>query len=824
MMRLAQRNRQLLTSAVLILVLLLALGLRLYRIESQSLWNDEGTSVALAARDLVTITRSAANDIHPPLYYYVLHFWMAICGDSELAVRSLSALLGTLLVLLIFALGRSMADGAVGLVASFLAALSPFQIYYSQETRMYALAAFLGAVSMYAFTYLLSVWRRTIHTTDAPVSGFRRCLPCAAYATATILLLYTHYFAATVVVAQNLAFLWWLAVVWRQAETRRSCCARSLLHWCLLQVAVAVAYSPWLLLTARQLGGWPAISESLSFTGLLLDLLRVFSLGLSSDARSDLVLVGFAALLLLAMVVAVRRQEQDATRDAESWVAYLLYLFVPIGMMYALSLRRPMYDPKFLLLSTPPFYLFLAEGTLFLSRRSGRIRRGSDSKDSVLRWWPWVRVGFPVVAVAFLAGSSVCSLQAYYSDPRYARDDYRGIAQYIEAIQQGNDVVLINAPGQIETFTYYYEGGLPLYPLPRQRPLDKAKTEAELREMIQGRGRVFAVLWATDESDPERFLEGWLDQHAYKATDSWYGNVRLVIYAVPAQSPEGGIEHPLDVTLGDQVRLLGYSLLTPEVMPGGILQLTLFWQAAAPVYERYKVFAHVIDAHGHLVGQRDAEPGGGAKITTSWEEDEQIIDNYGLPILPATPPGDYLIKVGMYGLEDGVRLPVSEAGVVVDDHIVLQPVRVLPAAAPPPLSVLGMNEQLNVRFGDVSLLGYDLTKLGHEHQPDAPIHPGDIVHLTLFWQANRVPDAAIELLVQLQDQEGTVRAERRSQPSEGQYPSHDWRAHEIVRDQHNLHLPPDLPAGRYRMYLSVHRLSDHRAVGSQLALTSVMIQ
>ncbi|MEM4723700.1 MAG: glycosyltransferase family 39 protein [Candidatus Hadarchaeum sp.] len=93
-----------LSYGLLISILLLALSLRLFRIEAQSLWNDEGTSVALAARDLGAITRGAANDIHPPLYYYVLHLWIKLFGNSELSVRSLSALLGTALVLLTFVL------------------------------------------------------------------------------------------------------------------------------------------------------------------------------------------------------------------------------------------------------------------------------------------------------------------------------------------------------------------------------------------------------------------------------------------------------------------------------------------------------------------------------------------------------------------------------------------------------------------------------------------------------------------------------------------------------------------------------------------------
>jgi len=75
--------------AGLAILLVLAAALRFYRLDAQSLWNDEGTSVALAQRDLATIARHASYDIHPPLYYYLLHGWISVAGTSEAAVRSL---------------------------------------------------------------------------------------------------------------------------------------------------------------------------------------------------------------------------------------------------------------------------------------------------------------------------------------------------------------------------------------------------------------------------------------------------------------------------------------------------------------------------------------------------------------------------------------------------------------------------------------------------------------------------------------------------------------------------------------------------------------
>lgn len=815
-MRLTSANWRRWTDVILIMVLLLALGLRFYRIEAQSLWNDEGTSVALAARDLITITRSAANDIHPPLYYYLLHFWTAAFGNSEVAVRSLSALLGMLVVLMTYALSRTalmafrshQTATRSALLAAFFAALSPFHVYYSQETRMYILTALLAALSMYAFMRLLLGWpipedRNTGHL------RFARVVSCVAYALPTVLLLHTHYFAVSVVLAQNLAFMWW----WMRAEQLGSVRQRLLaaLRWGGLQVVVASAFLPWLLFAGGQLRVWPAISEVMPLHALLVDVLRVFGLGLFAEQQANIALAGFVLLGLIGLV-ALARNAQGKLALPPMYVTHVLYLLVPVGVMYLLSLQRPMYNPKFLLLATPPFYLFIAQGILSLA------------EWRVVRLRAWMRTLLLLASISLVTLLSVRSLQAYYFDRRYARDDYRGIAHYIQAVEEPGDAVLINAPGQVETFDYYYRGDLPLYPLPRQRPLDEMQTEQDLRKMTDGRGRIYAILWATDESDPNRFVEGWLDQHTYKAMDSWYGNVRLVVYATPVQPHTGDVQHPLNLSLGNSIRLLGYDLWTTEVMSGDILQLTLFWEASAPIPERYKVFTHVLDAYGHLVGQRDAEPGGGAKITTVWQEGERITDNYGLPILPATPPGDYTIEIGMYSLDDGQRLPVMQAGQTIADHVVLQSIRVLPPSAPPPLSVLRMKEQLNAELDEVILLGYDLTKLGHEHQPAAPVHGGDILHLTLFWQAKRQPDEDITLTLQLQDAKGASRLERQAPPTEGQYPATRWQPGQVLRDQHNLHLAADLAAGRYRLYLTAQGASSGKALGPRVLVATLAIE
>jgi hypothetical protein len=338
-----------------------------------------------------------------------------------------------------------------------------------------------------------------------------------------------------------------------------------------------------------------------------------------------------------------------------------LYMLVPVAVLYALSLRRPMYNLKFVLLATPAFYLLQAQGVVVLGHWLGGVVRR-----------PLAGVALALPLTLTMTGASVLGLHAVYTDPAHFRDNYRGIVAYIEATARPDDAILINAPSQIETVDYYYRGAWPQYPLPLERPMDTVRAQQQLEEIASRHRRLYGIFWATNESDPEGFIEGWLDRNCYKAMDRWYGNIRLVVYAVP-QTTSGEMAQPLDASLdggdGVRIRLLGYSVLTPDAQAGDILQIALFWQADEPVTERYKVFVHVVDGQGQMVGQRDSEPGGGGRLTTLWEPGEIIVDNYGVLIPPDTPPGEHVVRVGMYGMEDGGRLPVSLDGTPIGDYV-----------------------------------------------------------------------------------------------------------------------------------------------------------
>lgn len=129
-------------------LILLTIAMRLPELQSRSLWYDEAFSILFARQGptamlygTITPVGGAAAEEHPLLYYSILWVWMKFFGEGILAVRSLSVVVSVGLLLALMKLAREIFDQPVGLMTGLLFALSPFQIHYGQEARMYILLA-----------------------------------------------------------------------------------------------------------------------------------------------------------------------------------------------------------------------------------------------------------------------------------------------------------------------------------------------------------------------------------------------------------------------------------------------------------------------------------------------------------------------------------------------------------------------------------------------------------------------------------------------------------------------------------------------------------
>ena len=161
-------------------VVLLGLALRLYRIGSQSVWHDEVFALTVSRLPWTQTNAALVKDlVHPPLHYYLLHGWLEAVGFGPLQGRLLSALFGTLAVVMMYALARYLFDRRVALLSALLLACSQLGVMYSQEARPYAQFLLFFLCCVYLFLRALREKRLSLWI---------------AFLCLASLVIYTHYF------------------------------------------------------------------------------------------------------------------------------------------------------------------------------------------------------------------------------------------------------------------------------------------------------------------------------------------------------------------------------------------------------------------------------------------------------------------------------------------------------------------------------------------------------------------------------------------------------------------------------------------------------
>ncbi len=294
---------------------------------------------------------------------------------------------------------------------------------------------------------------------------------------------------------------------------------------------------------------------------------------------------------------------------------------------------------------------------------------------------------------------------------------------------------------------------------------------------MQDRRQVYALFWATDESDPEGIVEGWLDRNAFKGAESWQGNLRFVVYTLPAQlacrklgrRPPSGRTSPSTRCASRKRPNRLRRAKPPRCRCTGITALACVLQSQRTVAQR--------EQPGHRPARRAAR--GRLCPTDGWQAGEIVVDNHGLPIPAGAPPGDYRLIVALYDAETGVRLPIQEA-----DHLALGAVNVVRPQRAIPVEVVPMQRRAGKRLGPVTLAGYAAHAKDHSHALETPLKPGDLAHVTLYWQAPDPlpPNWPEDLTFSLHLGNFAVEA-----PLAGRgYPTGLWQAGELVRAEFDI--------------------------------------
>jgi 4-amino-4-deoxy-L-arabinose transferase-like glycosyltransferase len=384
----------------------LALALRLFHLGAWSFWEDEALTILLARQPLVRlISILSTADVHPPLYFLLVKTFMGL-GQSEFIIRLPSALCSAAAVGVLYLMGRDLFDEQVGLVAALLMAVSPLQLLYAQEARMYAQLLLLAGLSSWTFIH---AWRS---------QDRRLWILFVVSATAAC---YTSYFIFPLFLAMAL-YVWLMGRRWER-----------ILQFGLSMAVVAGLYLPWLGILFFQTRSvltsfWIASPHPL----ILLTTLSGFFVGISLPPFWTAVSLAVTLLIIFVVLNSVRHALAEASGDSQALIWLLLWAFVPLLSLYLISLIQPIFQLRTVITASLPLYLLLSWG----------VTRAPQTR---LNQW----LLLPSLAMMGL------SLFNFYFEPVYAKPPWREAAAYLRNHAQPGDIAIHTSEGSYLPFLVY---------------------------------------------------------------------------------------------------------------------------------------------------------------------------------------------------------------------------------------------------------------------------------------------------------------------------------------------------------------------------------
>lgn len=603
----------------LIALLLAALALRVYHLEAQSLWSDEGLSLYRAR---LTLGENLSNvivvppgvptqDTNPPLYFVALSLLRAAAGESEYVLRFLSVLAGVALVAVLYVTGKRLFSERAGVLAAVLGAFSPFLIWYAQEARMYALLAALSLASVYLL----------LRAIDFPAN---RAKPkhawsiWIAWGVMTLAMLYTHFTTFFVLVVEGLVLV--VALI----RSRRR---EALILIAMLAVgAVPLAAYAW----SRAQHGVDPVFGFRPLDSIVPEVWGTFLVGRTNEVFQPWwAVLPSAAVLFIGLIGGL-------IGKARRWstLAVALYLWVPLLAFYAATFIRPLYTgPRHVMFILPPVYLLVAYGLSLL-------------------WQRWRVVGVAALAVVLIIMG--WWLRVQFTDPAYLKDDMRSAACTAAAQAAPDDVVVVHDAITSLVFDYYYQrcgGRAPWKIIPTYPSLDVDLALQDFQATAQNAARLWFI---TDPKPLNGFdpaaLDAWARGHLLRLGHEKFPSIWLgaayqlytahfpMLDAVPPTAAPTQLYWP---TI--PLRLAGVDpvALTPE---RDRAQFNLYWQVdRAPEFN--------LDFTTRLVDSSGAEWGllvGSAFDNWSakrWPPGQIIAHTVAVTLLRGLPPGEYAVRL-----------------------------------------------------------------------------------------------------------------------------------------------------------------------------------
>jgi len=603
----------------------LAFAVRVWALGGAALSFDEAVDLRYGTLPIAEMLSTlAARGIHPPLHYFWLHGIMAVAGTTEFAARFASVVAGVLVVPLTYALGREVFTGderaavaalAVGAPAAALAAMSPFLLYYAQETRMYSTAACLAALALVLFlraVRLGGLW------------------PWLWYALALAGMLYAQYLSVFLVPA---FFVGALLAGWP-----------TLRRWLLAALGAAALYLAWLPSMVGQflylLRNPDYFSDRLSAPDVLASILAGFG-------GSESFALGMAALaaLLAGLVWVIGWGWRTAQPVAARLLVTLLAALLPTVSTAILASLMPKFATRYAIVAVPAVFVGLAALAFLALWGRGRTARFAYG----------VGLAVALFIVGWRGGDAA-------QGGWFGQEDSRRMAQYLsERARPDDSIVLVeDAP---DALRYYYRGETPWTGM--HVGFDFERGARQLNEFLVTRPeRVWLVLWHHEFADPTGMVITELARRSKGEAfvRNTFPGYSLMRYELGDWSPVVATpppQQPLDIHFEDALTLMGADRLDDQ---GRTVRWILYWQAPRQLDRQYSIALQFRAPDGQIRLTHDQSPSTPYLRTQHFPPGETVRGLTEVELPADLAPGRYDVDVLVWDTAAQRNLSVVDSG------------------------------------------------------------------------------------------------------------------------------------------------------------------
>ena len=332
----------------------------------EAMWFDESYSVAISAHSFGEIWSIGGHDVHPVLYYWILHILRLIFGNNIIVFKLFSAICISILGIIGFTHIRKDFGSKVGILFSFFAFFLPLNIIYAGQIRMYPLAMlFVTLTAIYAYRiYKNSKNNENLKNADGSTQKRKLIKNCILFTIFSLAGAYTHYYALAASVVINAVLMIYLII---QAKKEKKF-TTNLKIFILCGIIQILAYIPWLvylLLQAKQVsqGYWIEMKFpdtfiemfTFQFTGNLVEQKYV------PDVFSEIYGVFVCTLVIYLFIKNRAKEGENKGKNLAPKIAIGIYLLVIIAVCIAsLVVGRSILYARYLLCITGLFIFFIS--------------------------------------------------------------------------------------------------------------------------------------------------------------------------------------------------------------------------------------------------------------------------------------------------------------------------------------------------------------------------------------------------------------------------------------------------------------------------------